>query len=76
MVHNLRGMKKTDAIKYLIGYKQSELQGIKTVYNENIMKVYNEKVKDPFFAAINLLNLPYTKEKLRQTLEKLAQFLT
>ncbi|MEL7034050.1 MAG: hypothetical protein AAFO04_00295 [Cyanobacteria bacterium J06592_8] len=68
LVHNLRGMEKTDAIKYLLGYKPSEIQ--------DIMKVYNEKVKDPFFAAIDLLNLPYTKEKLRKTLEKLADSLS
>ncbi len=69
LVHNLRGMEKNDVIQYLLGYKPSELQ-------EDVMKVYNENVKEPFVKAINLFKLPYTKEKLRQTLEKLADSLS
>jgi hypothetical protein len=69
LVHNLRGMEKNDVIQYLLGYKPLELQ-------EDVMKVYNKNVKEPFVKAINLFKLPYTKEKLRQTLEKLADSLS
>ncbi|EAW35185.1 hypothetical protein [Lyngbya sp. PCC 8106] len=76
LVHNLRGMEKTDAIQYLLGYKPSKSKDVIKVYDENFMKVYNEDVKDPFVEAIKLFKLPYTKEKLRQTLEKLADSLS
>jgi hypothetical protein len=41
LVHNLRGMKKSDVVEYLMGYQKVE--------TDNVIKVYNEKVKQPFF---------------------------
>ena len=67
LVHNLRGMERSDVNDFLMGY-----QPVKT---DDVMKIYNEKVKQPFFEAIKLFKLEYTREKLAQELKKLADSL-
>jgi hypothetical protein len=69
LMHNLIGISQQDVIDYLLGYpsQPSNLT--------DIMQIYNEQVKTQFFAAINLLQLPYTREKLVRTLTDLANSL-
>ncbi|NET45715.1 hypothetical protein [Okeania sp. SIO2B3] len=67
LVHNLRGMEKSDVAEYLMGYKKVE--------TDDVMKIYNEKVKQPFFEAIKLFKLDYTREKLDKELKNLAKSL-
>ncbi|NEQ39943.1 MAG: hypothetical protein F6K40_28345 [Okeania sp. SIO3I5] len=67
LVHNLRGMKKLDVAKYLMGYQKVE--------TDDVVNIYLQKVKQPFSEAIKLFKLDsYTKnrEKLDKQLEKLA----
>jgi hypothetical protein len=68
LMHNLRGVEKDDVIKYLNGFEESELT--------KIMDIYNQKIKQPFFDAILLINLPYTREKLSKELQNLASSLS
>ena len=67
LVHNLRGMEKSDVVEYLMGYQKVE--------TDNVIKIYNEKVKQPFFEALKLFNLYYTRGKLNKELQKLAKSL-
>ncbi len=67
LVHNLRGMEKSDVAEYLMGYK--------TVETDDVMNIYNQKVKQPFFEAIKLFKLDFTREKLDKELKKLANSL-
>ena len=68
LVHNLRGMKKSDVVEYLMGYQKVE--------TDNVIKVYNEKVKQPFFEVIRLFKLDYTRAKLDKELKILAESLS
>ncbi len=68
LVHNLRGMKKSDVVEYLMGYQKVE--------TDNVIKVYNEKVKQPFFEALRLFKLDYTRDKLDKELKDLAKSLS
>jgi hypothetical protein len=68
LMHNLRGVEKQEVVKYLSGYKPID--------NNDIIKAYNGQVKDPFFKAINILSLPYKKEKLINELNKFAESLS
>ena len=68
LVHNLRGMKKSDVVEYLMGYQKVE--------TDNVIKVYNEKVKQPFFEVIRLFKLDYTRDKLDKELKDLAKSLS
>ena len=67
LVHNLRGMERLDVNQFLMGYQKVE--------TDDVMKIYNEKVKQPFFEAIKLFELDYTREKLDKELKKLAESL-
>ncbi|WP_026735496.1 hypothetical protein [Fischerella sp. PCC 9605] len=67
LVHNLCGMKDTDVVKYL--------RGSKTECGSDVMKIYNEHVKEPFFKALQLLELPFTREKLQKRLQEIANML-
>ena len=68
LVHNLRGMKKSDVVEYLMGYQKVE--------TDNVIKIYNEKVKQPFFEALRLFKLDYTRDKLDKELKDLAKSLS
>lgn len=71
LMHNLRGVEKSDVINYLLGNKNlAQNEG------DNIMDIYNNKVKQPFLDAINLLGLSFSKEKLNKELNKLADLLS
>lgn len=67
LMHNLRGIEKQDVIKYLLADQNAS--------GDDVSKVYNEQVKTPFFQAIKLINLDYTREKLTNELKKLADSL-
>ena len=41
-----------------------------------MIKVYNEKVKQPFFEVIRLFKLDYTRDKLDKELKDLAKSLS
>ncbi|MCL2934132.1 MAG: hypothetical protein MGG11_18390 [Trichodesmium sp. MAG_R03] len=68
LVHNLRGMEKSDVVEYLMGYQKVE--------TDNVIKIYNEKVKQPFFEALSLFELDYTRDKLDKELQELAESLS
>ena len=61
-------MKKSDVVEYLMGYQKVE--------TDNVIKVYNEKVKQPFFEVIRLFKLDYTRDKLDKELKDLAKSLS
>ena len=50
-----------------------ELQKVET---DNVIKVYNEKVKEPFFEVIRLFDLDYTRDKLDKLLQVLPESLS
>ena len=50
-----------------------ELQKVET---DNVIKVYNENVKEPFFEVIRLFDLDYTRDKLDKELKDLAKSLS
>jgi hypothetical protein len=51
------------------------LRGSKTECGSDVMKIYNEHVKEPFFKALQLLELPFTREKLQKRLQEIANML-
>ena len=67
IMHNLRGVEEKDVIKYLLGNKESHVT--------DIMEVYNENIKMPFFNALQLLKLPFKRE-LSKKLREIADSLT
>jgi len=66
-MHNLRGMKDSDVIAYLLGYEKHSVS--------RVMDAYTKYVKEPFLPAMNLVKLPYKQEKLKKRLEALADSL-
>ncbi|MEB3181658.1 MAG: hypothetical protein VKL59_21880 [Nostocaceae cyanobacterium] len=66
-MHNLRGMEDSDVIQYLLGYENYSVS--------SVMDAYTQYVKEPFMQGIDLVNLPYKREKLKKRLEKLADSL-
>ncbi len=67
LMHNLRGMEDSEVIQYLLGYEKNNIS--------NVMEAYNNHVKQPFFNAINLFNLPCKREKLHKKLQEIADSL-
>lgn len=67
LMHNLRGVEKQEVIEYLLGYK--------SVNTDDVMEAYNNQVKQPFLAAIELFDLPYQREKLRKQLDTVKSYL-
>ncbi|GAA6622211.1 hypothetical protein [Scytonema sp. NUACC26] len=68
LMHNLRGMNEMSTVKYLLGLDDRP----STI---NVMDVYNQDVKQPFLAAINVLGIPYERDKLYEKLKKIADSL-
>ena len=56
-------MEKSDIVEYLMGYQKVE--------TDNVIKIYNEKVKQPFFEVIRLFKLDDTKDKLDKEFKNL-----
>lgn len=69
LLHNLRGMETKDVIKYLLGDDKPKDT------DTDVMKIYNEKVKQPFFSAIDLFNLSYKRERVHNILKEIAELL-
>ncbi|MFM6453079.1 MAG: hypothetical protein ACKPH7_14870, partial [Planktothrix sp.] len=67
LMHNLRGVEKQEVIEYLLGYQ--------SVNTDDVMEAYNNQVKQPFLAAIDLFKLPYQREKLRKQLDTVKSYL-
>lgn len=67
LVHNLVGIKRKEVIQYLSGYKDFGFA--------DVMEAYTQKVKQPFFAMIQLLDLPYKREKLNRELDDIIDSL-
>ncbi|KYC38637.1 hypothetical protein WA1_36280 [Scytonema hofmannii PCC 7110] len=67
-MHNLRGMEDIDAIQYLLGSQNQPSVS-------NVMDAYNHHVKQPFLETINILGIPYERDKLQKKLKKIADSL-
>ncbi|MBD2692128.1 hypothetical protein [Anabaena catenula] len=89
LMHNLRGMKDDDAIKYLLGYpedKKKQYQGdddfqkFMNDYNQyikncNVKNAYEQYVRQRFLHIMKLLEMPFVTGKLQQKLSKIADSL-
>jgi hypothetical protein len=65
-LHNLRGMETKDVIQYLLGDDANKNT------SDDVMEIYNNKVRQPFFTAIDLLQLSYKREKVYKVLQEIA----
>lgn len=71
LMHNLKGIKEEDVIKYLYGFQDtSSLKLTKTV-----AELYNQKVKQPFEESMKLFELPFQAEKISKKLKNFADSL-
>ncbi|BAZ87396.1 hypothetical protein [Dolichospermum compactum] len=68
LMHNLRGVKDSEVIDYLLGYEEHQ------VYD--VMTAYNNYVKQPFLKSIDHFGLAHKREKLPKKLEKIASSIT
>ncbi|MEH1932143.1 MAG: hypothetical protein V7L14_00080 [Nostoc sp.] len=68
LMHNLRGVKDSEVIDYLLAYKKHQVS--------DVMTAYNNHVKQPFLKAIDHFQLPYKREKLTKRLQKMADSIT
>lgn len=67
-MHNLRGVKDSEVIDYLLADKEYQVS--------DVMTAYNNHVKQPFLKAIDHFQLPYKREKLTKRLQKIADSIT
>lgn len=68
LLHNLRGMESTEVSQYLSGNATPSDP-------TNVVKTYDNLVKVPFMREIQRFGLKYTREKLGQKLQALAESL-
>ncbi|AFZ26270.1 hypothetical protein Cylst_4166 [Cylindrospermum stagnale PCC 7417] len=64
LMHNLRGVKDSEVINYLLAYKNHQVS--------DVMTAYNHHVKQHFLKAIDRFQLPYKRDKLAKRLQKIA----
>jgi hypothetical protein len=66
LMHNLRGMETLEVIEYLCGGDTKGYTG------NDVVEVYKKRVKQPFFTAIELFQLPFKREKVYKILQEIA----
>lgn len=64
LMHNLQGVKKEEVVKYLLGNKDTP--------NTEVIEAYKAHVKPQFIEGIRLCGLPFTEQKLADTLQNVA----
>ncbi len=63
LLHNLCGLEEKEVVQYLRGNEPADMK---------VMDAYNNEVKQPFFDALKLFNLPFTRDKLQKKMEAIA----